>query len=302
MTDIYTDIRADHWIIRILPKPFQPYAKLARLDRPIGTWLLLLPCYWAMVLGTNELPPTGAFLLFALGAIVMRGAGCTLNDILDRGIDAQVERTRNRPLPSGQVTVRQAFIFLLAQLLIGFLVLIQFNHTTIMLGVSSLLLIAIYPLMKRITWWPQLFLGVTFNWGALMGWTAMTGALELAPILLYCAGIFWTLGYDTIYAHQDKEDDKHLGVKSTARLFADKTDKFLKCCYAATIVFLAASGLATGVHWIFYPLLAAPALHLWFQLRRLDINDPASCLTVFRSNRDFGIVVLAVIAAGKFIA
>ncbi|MBI1273035.1 MAG: 4-hydroxybenzoate octaprenyltransferase [Alphaproteobacteria bacterium] len=291
----------DNAFVRMLPAGLRPYALLARLDRPIGTWLLLLPCLWSLALAYDGLPPSGTVLLFIVGAIVMRGAGCTLNDIMDRGIDAQVERTRMRPLPSGQVNVKQAAVFLLILLLAGFGILICFNHLTIVLGVISLALIAVYPLMKRITWWPQLFLGITFNWGALMAWAAANGTLEAPGVLLYLGGVFWTLGYDTVYARQDMEDDAFAGVKSTALLFGDNVRDFIIAAYFLAALFMVAAGYAAGLHWAFYIAMLAPAAHLGFQIKRLDLNDPASCLTIFRASRDFGILALAAITLGNLL-
>jgi 4-hydroxybenzoate polyprenyltransferase len=223
-----SDIRTGDWVARRLPGWAEPYARLARIDRPIGTWLLLFPAWWGIALAAPVQPEPGwpdpvLLLLFALGALVMRGAGCTLNDIADRDFDARVARTRLRPLPSGRITVFQALVFLAAQLAIGAAVLFSLNNLSILLGLAVLALIGTYPFMKRITWWPQLFLGLNFNWGALIGWTAVTGALAAPPLLLYLGGVFWTLGYDTIYAHQDKEDDARIGVKSSALALGERT-------------------------------------------------------------------------------
>jgi 4-hydroxybenzoate polyprenyltransferase len=295
-----TDIRAGDWVERRLPQAVQPYARLARLDRPIGTWLLLFPGWWGIALAAPRWPDLGLLLLFALGAVVMRGAGCTLNDIADRDYDAKVARTRTRPLPSGQISVRQALAFLAVQLAIGAAVLFSLNRASGLLGLAVLGLIATYPYMKRITYWPQLFLGLNFNWGALIGWTAVTGALSWPPVLLYVGGIFWTLGYDTIYAHQDKEDDALIGVKSSALALGRRTRPFLFVFYAPAVTLWAAAAGMAGVHALFWVGLGLAALHLSWQAARVDIDDPADCLAKFRSNRVVGWLLLAGIIAGHF--
>ncbi|HJU15398.1 MAG TPA: 4-hydroxybenzoate octaprenyltransferase, partial [Stellaceae bacterium] len=230
----------------MLPRRVRPYARLARLDRPIGTWLLLFPAWWGIALAGTGWPDLRLFALFALGAVAMRGAGCTLNDIADRHYDGQVARTRLRPLPSGAVSVPQAVAFLCAQLAIGAAVLLSLNLTAILLGVAVLALIVPYPFMKRITYWPQVFLGLNFNWGALLGWAAVAGALAAAPVLLYLGGVFWTIGYDTIYAHQDKEDDARIGVKSSALALGSQTRPWLFMFYAAAALLWAAAGATAG--------------------------------------------------------
>ena len=297
-----SDIRAAHWTLRLSPAWLQPYLRLARMDRPIGTWLLLFPCWWSLALAasvTGNLPPLDLLLLFALGALVMRGAGCTFNDIVDRDFDARVARTAARPIPSGQVSVRQAILFLGIQLLIGLLVLLQFNGFAIVLGVAALPLVFTYPFMKRITYWPQAWLGLTFNWGALMGWAALQGALAWPPVLLYLAGIAWTLGYDTIYAHQDKEDDALIGVKSTALKFGAGTKPWLVAFYGATLALLVAVGVTAGLGWPYYLGLAGVALHFTWQIRDLALDDPTDCLVKFRGNRHVGWILLAgLVAAG----
>ncbi len=298
-----SDIAADGWIHRSLPPGIRPYLLLMRLDRPIGTWLLLLPCWWGLALAPH---PTGFgwsdvahALLFAAGAVIMRGAGCVVNDIFDRDIDAQVARTRSRPIPSGAVSVAAALRFLAVLLLLGLLILLMFNWTTIWLGAASLILVILYPLMKRITWWPQAFLGLTFNWGALLGWTAVTGALDWPAVILYAAGIAWTLGYDTIYAHQDVEDDARIGIGSTARLFAEKSPRWIAGFYTATMALLLAAVVAADLSPIALAGLVAGGAHLFWQCRRWHPADPASCLVIFRSNRDFGLIVLAGLLAGR---
>jgi 4-hydroxybenzoate polyprenyltransferase len=293
------DIPIGGWVDRLLPQALRPYARLMRLDRPIGTWLLLFPCWWSIALAAPRWPDLRLMALFAIGAIVMRGAGCTYNDIVDRDFDAQVTRTRGRPIPSGQVTVRQAAIFLAAQLVVGLAILLALNPAAILVGAASLLLVFSYPFMKRFTFWPQAWLGLAFNWGALFGWAAATGSLALAPVVLYVAGIVWTLGYDTIYALQDKEDDAIVGVRSTARLFGASTPIWLIGFYAASLATIAVAAYAAGLGWPFYALLPAAGAQAVWQLATLKMDAPEDCLTKFQSNRWFGWLVLAAIVAGK---
>ena len=293
-----SDIRAGDWVGRWLPGWAEPYARLARLDRPIGTWLLLFPGWWGIALAAPHWPDPWLLLLFAVGAVAMRGAGCTLNDIADREYDGKVARTRLRPIPSGRVSVPQALLFMLAQLVVGAAILLSLNRAAILLGVAVLALIATYPFMKRITWWPQLFLGLNFNWGALLGWAAVTGGLAWPPLLLYLGGICWTLGYDTIYAHQDKEDDARIGVKSSALALGARTRPFLFLVYAAAVLLWAAAGAADGLGPGFYAALLAVAAQLCWQAARVDTDDPIDCLAKFRSNRLVGWLVLAGIVAG----
>jgi 4-hydroxybenzoate polyprenyltransferase len=284
--------------IEHLPERLRPYAVLARWDRPIGSWLLLLPGWWALALAPGG-PDLRLVALFALGAVAMRGAGCVINDLIDRDLDARVERTRQRPLASGRLGAPQALAFLALQSLVGLLVLLAFNRFAIGLALASLPLIVIYPLMKRITWWPQAFLGITFNWGALVGWAAATGELAAPALLLYAAGFFWTLGYDTIYAHQDKTDDALIGIKSTARRLGDATPRWLWGFYGVTLALLAAAGWSATLGPGFYLLLVAVAGHFAWQIRTLELDDPRSCLRRFRSNRDLGLLVCLAILAGK---
>src|SRR4051794_36582272 len=293
-----SDIRQTDWVGRFLPVWSRPYARLARLDRPIGTWLLLFPGWWGIALAADGTPDPVLLLLFAIGAVVMRGAGCTLNDIADRHFDAQVARTRLRPLPSGAVSVRQAAIFLLVQLAVGAVVLFSLNRTSILLGCAVLMLIGTYPFMKRVTYWPQVFLGLNFNWGALLGWTAVTGAVGVASLLLYLGGVFWTVGYDTIYAHQDKEDDVLIGVKSSAIALGPQTRPWLFAFYGAALLLWGAAGHATGLGMPFWAGLIAAALQLAWQAARVTIDDPHDCLAKFRSNRTVGWLVLAGIVCG----
>jgi 4-hydroxybenzoate polyprenyltransferase len=294
-----SDIPRTGLLARLLPPAALPYARLMRADRPIGTWLLLFPCWWGIALATPGRPSAWLLALFALGAFVMRGAGCTYNDIVDRDFDGRVARTADRPIPSGAVSVRGALVFLAAQLLAGLAILLTFDATTIALGVASLILVFTYPLMKRVTWWPQFFLGLAFNWGALMGWSAVTGGLALAPLLLYAGGIAWTLGYDTIYAHQDREDDALVGIKSSARRLGARTRVALAAFYGLAVLLFAAAGFQAGLGWPFWIALAAAAAQLAWQAARLDIDQPADCLAKFRSNRFVGWLVLAGIVAGQ---
>ena len=288
------------WIER-LPAGVKPFAVLARWDRPIGTWLLLLPCWWSAALapGATPLDLLVLFTLFAIGAIAMRGAGCTVNDLFDRDLDSQVERTRHRPLASGRLALGEALVFTAVQCAVGLIVLLFLNPFTVALCFASVPLIALYPLAKRVTWWPQAVLGVTFNWGALVGWAAVTGSLGPPALLLYAAGFCWTLGYDTIYAHQDKTDDEIVGVKSSARWLGEATRPWLAGFYALTTVLLVVAGALAGLGPLYYLGLVAVAGHLTWQVRTLACNDAANCLARFRSNRDLGLLVLAAILAGK---
>jgi 4-hydroxybenzoate polyprenyltransferase len=295
-----SDIRHSDWVEWYLPARVRPYARLARLDRPIGTWLLLFPGWWGIALAASRWPDPVLLMLFAGGAVVMRGAGCTLNDIADRHYDAQVARTRLRPLPSGAVTVRQAILFLVVQLAAGAAVLFSLNWTSVVLGFAVLGLIGTYPFMKRITYWPQIFLGLNFNWGALLGWAAVTGALAWPPVLLYLGGVFWTVGYDTIYAHQDKEDDVRIGVKSSAIALGAHTRPWLFGFYAVALLLWAAAGFTAGLGILFWAGLAGSAVQLTWQAAGVEIDGPADCLAKFRSNRAVGWLMLGGIVAGHF--
>ena len=302
-----------NWVDRLAPPATRPYLRLSRADRPIGTWLLLLPCWWGLFLaagaGGNGLALADLWLFVgsAIGAFLMRGAGCTWNDITDRHIDGAVARTRSRPIPSGQVSVKQALIWLVAQAVMAFGILLTFNIDAIVLGIASLVTVAVYPFAKRFTWWPQVFLGLAFNWGALLLWTAQSGSLGWPAVLLYLGGISWTLFYDTIYAHQDREDDALIGVKSTARLFADNTAIWLRGFLILTMALMAAaalmalatakaSGLALAVLGV-----GGMGLHMLWQLQRLDINDADTCLRLFRANRDTGLIVALFFAAAALV-
>jgi len=289
------DAGRDNWVERLLPSAVQPYAQLMRLDRPIGWWLLLLPCWWGLFLAQisqgGGLPNLWFAFLFLVGAIVMRGAGCTLNDIVDRHYDAQVTRTKGRPIPSGRVSVKQALVFLVGQSLLGLAVLMQFNFHTILLATGSLLIVAIYPFMKRITNWPQLVLGLAFNWGALVGWSATQGSLSWPPAMIYLGGIFWTLAYDTIYAHQDREDDVLIGVKSTAVHFGEHTKGWLGGFFALALISIDAALWLAGASFIAHMGVVFAALHAGWQIKRFETNNSALCLRLFKSNRDFGLII-----------
>jgi 4-hydroxybenzoate polyprenyltransferase len=295
------DAVAESWVEQ-MPAAIRPYLRLMRLDRPIGIWLLYWPCVAGLALGAvsdNRMFPNLLYVvLMGIGAIVMRGAGCTVNDIVDRHYDAQVARTRDRPIPSGAVSVKQAAAFAAGLSLIGLVVLLSFNRLTIILGISSLLLVLVYPFMKRITWWPQAWLGLTFNWGALMGYAAETGTLRLSALLLYAGLFFWTLGYDTIYAHQDKEDDALIGVKSSARRLGARTKPWLVLFYALSLLLLLAAGLLEGLRIVFALGIAVAGAHMAWQLRALDIDRPLLCLKLFKANRETGALIAAAIIIG----
>jgi 4-hydroxybenzoate polyprenyltransferase len=293
-----------NWVDTLAPAWTRPFLRLARADRPIGAWLLLLPCWWSAGLAAigagHPYPNPWHIALFFIGAFVMRGAGCTWNDILDRDLDARVARTRSRPIPSGQVSVTAAAVFLALQALAGLAVLLAFNRFTILVGIASLGVVAIYPLMKRIIWWPQIVLGLAFSWGALMGWAALFGRLEAPALLLYAGSIAWVIGYDTIYAHQDREDDALVGVKSTARLFGARTRLMLICFYATAVLLIGLSGAAAGAGPVFVVGCILFGAHLGWQVDRLDIDDPELCLTLFKSNRDAGLILFAALTGDAF--
>jgi 4-hydroxybenzoate polyprenyltransferase len=280
------------------PAKVQPYLRLMRLDRPIGTWLLFWPCVFGLALGAaSQSRPFGGWrdvwllILMGIGSIVMRGAGCTYNDIVDRDIDAQVARTRGRPIPSGAVSVKQALALAGALCLIGLVVLSQLDWFAVALGAGSLLLVAAYPFMKRITWWPQAWLGLTFNWGALLGFAAATGSIDAGDLMLYAGLFFWTLGYDTIYAHQDKDDDALIGVKSTARLFGARSREWILGFYAMAFLLILAAGFAEHEGWTYAIVMLAAGAHLYWQAKALDIADGAKCLKLFRANRETGALI-----------
>jgi 4-hydroxybenzoate polyprenyltransferase len=295
----FTDIRAGGWVAR-LPAPWRPYALLARFDRPIGSWLLVLPGFWAFALAApNWAEGLRLTLLFGIGAVAMRGAGCVVNDLWDRDLDRRVERTRGRPLAAGAVSPFQALLFLAALSLVGLLVLLQLNAAAILLGFASLLPIVLYPLAKRVTNWPQAMLGLTFSWAAPTGMAAATGTLGPEAFALWAAAFFWVLGYDTIYAHQDREDDARIGIGSTALFWGARTKPFLLACYAATLALLALAGWLAGLSPLFLPGLLLPAALLLRQVLALDIHDPATCLALFKSNREAGLAVALAFLLGR---
>jgi 4-hydroxybenzoate polyprenyltransferase len=286
-----------NWVDTHAPQWSRPYLRLSRLDRPIGSWLLLMPCWWSAALAAGMAGSIGqlplVIALFFVGAFVMRGAGCTWNDITDRDLDALVERTRSRPIPAGQVSVPQAMIFLVLQALIGLAVLVQFNGFAIATGIASLAIVAVYPFMKRITWWPQIVLGLAFSWGALMGFAVTMGRIDATALVLYAGSIAWVIGYDTIYAHQDAEDDALIGIKSTALLFGERTHQALMVFYALAVVLIGVALMLAGARWFAWIGLAAFAAHLIWQIGRLEISDPALCLRIFKSNRNAGLLLFA---------
>jgi 4-hydroxybenzoate polyprenyltransferase len=295
-----------NWVDTHAPLWMRPYLRLSRLDRPIGSWLLLMPCWWSAALAAGMAHAIGQLplliVLFLIGAFAMRGAGCTWNDITDRDLDALVERTRSRPIPAGQVSVPQAAAFLVAQALIGLAVLLQFNRFAVATGIASLVIVAVYPFMKRITWWPQIVLGLAFSWGALMGFAVTLGRIDATALLLYAGSISWVIGYDTIYAHQDAEDDALIGVKSTALLFGARTRQALMLFYGLAVVLIGAALTLAGARWPAWIGLAAFAAHLIWQIRRVEIGDPALCLRIFKSNRDAGLLLFAGLLADAVMA
>jgi 4-hydroxybenzoate polyprenyltransferase len=284
-----------NWVDTHAPPWSRPYLRLSRLDRPIGSWLLLMPCWWSAALAAGVIGKLGQLplilALFFVGAFVMRGAGCTWNDITDRDLDAKVERTRSRPIPAGQVSVPQAAALLVAQALVGLAVLLQFNRFAIATGIASLIIVAVYPFMKRITWWPQIVLGLAFSWGALMGFAVTQARIDATALSLYLGSIAWVIGYDTIYAHQDAEDDALIGIKSTALLFGARTHQALIVFYGLAVVLIGVALLLAGAQLLAWIGLAAFAAHLVWQIRRLKIGDPALCLRIFKSNRDAGLLL-----------
>lgn len=295
-----SDAPSNNWVYRILPRTLWPYAQLARWDRPIGWQLLMWPCFWSAAMAANAAQNIGTFswatllfhlFLFFAGSVAMRGAGCTYNDLADHKIDMAVARTRSRPLPSGRVSRTQAKIFIVLQALVGLVVLLCFNGFAIVVGLASLIIVAIYPFAKRVTNWPQFFLGLAFSWGALMGWAGQFGSLSISPFLLYVGAIAWTIGYDTIYAHQDREDDTAVGIGSTALLFGDQTGKWLIGLYGAALVFIFLAFATAGVGWLGYVGLVTAAFLLFRQVKMLDINNVEQCLALFKSNNRVGLLI-----------
>ncbi len=289
------DAPPGNWVDRRAPASWRPFLRLARIDRPIGTWLLLFPCWWSLALASvtqsRPYPNPLYLLLFAIGAFVMRGAGCAYNDYVDRDFDARVARTASRPIPSGQVSPAEALILVIVLDLIGLAVLLQFNTYTILLGMSSLLVVVVYPFAKRFTYWPQLVLGLAFNWGALVGWSSIKGSLAGPPLLLYVGSVLWTIGYDTIYAHQDRDDDLMLGLKSTALRFGPKTPSIVGGFYAGALVLWTVAGYLAGTHLGFFLAIALVSLQMAWQVTTLKIDDPDNCLRRFRANRDVGAAI-----------
>ncbi|KJC44884.1 4-hydroxybenzoate polyprenyltransferase [Bradyrhizobium sp. LTSP885] len=299
MSDVSTRVAdsTGNWVDTHAPAWSRPYLRLARFDRSIGSWLLLMPCWWSAALAAGVAHDVRSLplvvLLFFIGAFVMRGAGCTWNDITDRDLDAKVERTRSRPIPAGQVTVMQALAFMVLQALLGLVVLLQFNRFAVLTGIASLVIVAIYPFMKRITWWPQVVLGLAFSYGALMGFAVTLERIDVTALALYAGSIAWVIGYDTIYAHQDTEDDALIGVKSTARLFGARTHRALVVFYGLAVLLIGVAFALAGVRWPAWTGLAAFAVQLAWQIRRLDISDPALCGRIFWSNRVAGLILFA---------
>jgi 4-hydroxybenzoate polyprenyltransferase len=302
-TRSFTDIDSQHWTLRYLPAWARPYGRLARWDRPIGTWLLMLPCWWSAALGSGQNWPNliGWMALFAIGAFAMRGAGCTWNDIVDRKIDARVERTRGRPLPAGEVKLRDAVIWMALQSLVGVAILFKLNKTAGGVALLSVAIIAIYPTMKRFTSWPQAVLGLAFNWGALVGYAAVTGTLSWATVALYWGGVSWTLVYDTIYAMQDQRDDSIIGVRSTARHFGDKPRRWLTLFAGAAVLCWTIAGVLAHLQPIYYGGVALIALHFGWQIAFLKPDDPADCLARFKSNAYVGLLLTAAIVAAHLL-
>ncbi|WP_426236936.1 4-hydroxybenzoate octaprenyltransferase [Pararhizobium sp. DWP1-1-3] len=304
------DAPSNNWVYRVLPRPLWPYAQLARWDRPIGWQLLMWPCFWSAALAANTAAALGTFspgrfvlhlILFFIGAVAMRGAGCTYNDIVDHDIDMEVARTRSRPLPSGRVTRLQAKIFMVLQALAGLIVLLQFNGFSIFLGVFSLVFVAVYPFAKRFTDWPQFFLGLAFSWGAIMGWSAEFGTIGWASVVLYAAAIAWTVGYDTIYAYQDREDDELIGVRSTARRFGERPRPWLFALYGLTTLLLFVSFALAGAGLLAYIGLLIAAVLLFYQILVLDIHDAKQCMVLFRFNHVVGMIVFAGLCAALLV-
>jgi 4-hydroxybenzoate polyprenyltransferase len=295
-----------NWVDRYAPAALVPWLKLGRFDRPTGIWLLMLPGWMGAALaaaGVGKFPDPVLLILILIGAALMRAAGCAYNDIVDRDIDAQVERTARRPIPAGQISVKQAWLFILGCSLGGLVILLSLNLWAVLLGVASLVLVAAYPFMKRITWWPQLFLGLAFSWGALLGWTSQAGSLSWPPVLLYVGSILWVIGYDTIYAHQDKEDDAIVGVRSTARLFGDNTKGWLAGLYGGTLICFAIAFASAQAPVVALAGLIAAGAHMARQVTVLDINDPDQCLRLFRSNNQVGwLIFLGLIGGAVWVA
>lgn len=294
-----TDLLPEFWLDRWLPSWARPYTRLARWDRPIGVLLLLYPGLWGLTLASSEFIPIKEIILFIVGAILMRGAGCTYNDLVDHKFDARVSRTATRPLPSGEITRLQAITFLGGQLSLAAFILFSFSKAAIQVGFVALILVALYPWMKRITYWPQAFLGLTFNWGVLLGWATLNGKISIIPFLFYSAGFFWTLCYDTIYAHQDREDDLLLGLKSTAIALGEKTRLVLRLFFLMMILFLVTGGIKAVLKWPYFIFVIAVLGHALWQLKKLNINDSSICLRLFKANHWIGLIIFIGIILGK---
>lgn len=292
---VVADAAPSNWVDRWAPAALRPYLRLGRFDRPIGIWLLLFPCWWSQTLaevsGGKPYPNLIHLALFAAGAAVMRAAGCAYNDFVDRDIDGRVQRTANRPIPSGQISPRAALVYVAICALTGLAILLNFNAFTIWLSIASLAVVAVYPFAKRVTRFPQVVLGLAFNWGALVGWAAVKGSLNWPAAALYAGCVLWTIGYDTIYAHQDREDDALLGIGSTALHFGDNTVSYVGALYGLAVVFWLVAGAAAGAHLIFFLSVTLVFLQMSWQVATLDITDAANCLRRFRSNRDVGMAV-----------
>ena len=303
--EIISDIPRGNWVDRWLPSITHPYVRLARFDRPIGTWLLLFPCWWSLALAIEDwkdiIENLWLFILFGIGATVMRGAGCCLNDIADRNLDSSVARTKDRPIPAGIISVKQAFFLMATLSALGLIILLQFNNFAVTIGATSIILITIYPFSKRFTYWPQFILGLTFNWGALLGWAAVRGEIQTPAILLYVGGIFWTLGYDTIYAMQDKNDDAIVGIKSTALALGEKVNGWLFIFYSLAILFMGLAGWLIALPWPFYIGLFGAAVQAVWQIKMLVPHSPNDCLSKFRSNRLFSWLFLGGIITSQIL-
>jgi 4-hydroxybenzoate polyprenyltransferase len=295
------DAPPGNWVDRLAPAALRPYLRLARFDRPIGAWLLLFPCWWSQALAELSLgrpyPDPWYLALFLAGAFLMRGAGCTYNDIVDKDYDKAVARTAARPIPAGQVGIAAAWMFLALLCLGGLVVLIQLNPFAIALSAASLLLVAVYPFAKRFTYWPQVVLGLTFKWGALVGWAAVMGSLALPAVVLYAGCVLWTIGYDTIYAHQDKEDDLAVGLKSTALKLGEATPRWLAAFYAGAVLLWGIAAAMAGAGLAFFLALALAGVQLAWQVATLDLADPRNCLSRFKSNRLIGWLLFLGLAA-----
>ena len=296
-----SDISLDDWVSRWLPPSWQPYARLCRLDRPVGTWLTLLPCLAALVMAADGWPTLWRLIIFSLGALLMRGVGCTINDIWDRDLDSQVERTRFRPLTSGQITLKQALYFLLGQLLVCALLMFAINAYSRWLAVALLPIVAIYPLCKRFTHWPQVVLGIGFNWGMLMAWSDTQNHVPLAAVLFWLGAVCWQVGYDSLYAYADMRDDIKMGMKSTAILFAEKGKQWIGGFYLATWVLWAASGLLLSLNWAYYLVLALIGVHFAWQIATFNLHQPDRNFRLFRANMAAGVMLIAACLLGTLI-